>query len=86
MDILDEKGVLDKKIMNFVVNKTPVKVFKEGAFGGTYFKDIYPGVNGKWYRKSWKELNQLKDVVMSFIVQIIMMLVLINMVLSVEHH
>ena len=62
MDILDEKGVLDKKIMNFVVNKTPVKVFKEGAFGGTYFKDIYPGVDGKWYRKSWKELNQLKDV------------------------
>ena len=62
MDILDEKGVLDKKIMNFRVNKTPVKVFKEGAFGGTYFRDIYPGVNGKWYRKSWKKLNQLKDV------------------------
>ena len=50
MDILDEKGVLDKKIMNFRVNKTPVKVLKEGAFGGTYFRDIYPGVNGKWYR------------------------------------
>ena len=31
-------------------NKTPIEVFKEGAFGRTYFKDIYSGVNGKWYR------------------------------------
>ena len=23
---------------------------KEGAFGGTYFRYIYSGVNGKWYR------------------------------------
>ena len=31
-------------------NETPIEVFKEGAFGGTYFRYIYSGVNGKWYR------------------------------------
>ena len=38
--------------MNFGTNKTPVDVNKEGAFGGTYFRDIYSCINGKWYRKS----------------------------------
>ena len=33
--------------MDFSINKTPVEIIKEGAFGGTYFKDIYSGVNGK---------------------------------------
>ena len=37
--------------MNFGANKTPFEVIKENAFGRTYFKDIYSGVNGKWYRK-----------------------------------
>ena len=37
--------------MNFGANKTPVEVIKENAFGRTYFKDIYSGVNGKWYTK-----------------------------------
>ena len=32
--------------MNFGTNKTPVKIIKEGAFGGTYFRDIYSSVNG----------------------------------------
>ena len=40
--------------MDFGANKTPVEVIKEGAFGGTYFSDIYSSVNCKWYRKSWK--------------------------------
>ena len=31
-------------------------------FGSTYFRDIYSGINGKWYRISWKEFDQLKDV------------------------
>ena len=31
--------------MDFDANKTPVEVIKEGAFGGTYFSDIYSGVN-----------------------------------------
>ena len=30
-------------------NKTPVEVIREGAFGVTYFRDIYSGINGKWY-------------------------------------
>ena len=38
--------------MDFGANKT--SIVKEGAFGGTYFRDIYSGVNGKWYKKSWK--------------------------------
>ena len=37
--------------MDFGANKTPVEVIKEVAFGGTYYRDIYSGVHGKWYRK-----------------------------------
>ena len=48
--------------MKFDANKTPIETIKEGAFGGTYFRDIYSGFNGKWYRKSWKEFDQLKDI------------------------
>ena len=44
------------------VNKTPVEVIKEGAFGGTYFPYIYSNVNGNWYKKSWKEFDQLKNI------------------------
>ena len=40
--------------MDFDVNKTVVEVIIEDAFGETYFRDIYSGVNGKWYKKSWK--------------------------------
>ena len=29
--------------MDFGANKTPVEVIKEGAFEGTYFREIYPG-------------------------------------------
>ena len=45
-----------------VANKTPVEVIKEGSFGGTYFKDIYSGFDVNWYRKSWKEFDELKDI------------------------
>ena len=48
--------------MNFTPNKTPVEIISEGAFGGTYFRDIYSGVNGKWYLNSWKEFDFLKDI------------------------
>ena len=30
-------------------------------FGGTYFRDIYSGINGKWHRKSWKAFDELKN-------------------------
>ena len=46
--------------MVFGVIKTPVEVIKDGAFWGTYFRDIYSGINEKWYRKSCKEFDQLK--------------------------
>ena len=59
--------------MEFGAKKTAIEVIKEGAFGGTYFRDIYSGINGKWYRKSWKEFDQLKILIKSIIAQIIMM-------------
>ena len=71
--------------MDFSANKTPVEVIKEGAFGGTYFRDIYSSINGMCYKKSQKEFDQLKKLTQSIIVQIISMLVLVNMVLNVEH-
>ena len=52
--------------MDFGANKTPVEVIEEGAFEGTYFRDIYSGVNTKWYRKSWEEFDQLKDIDQKF--------------------
>ena len=48
--------------MDFGANKTPVEVIKEGAFLGTYFSGIYSSVDGKWYRKSWKEFDELKNI------------------------
>ena len=33
--------------MDFRANKTPIEIIKEGAFGGTYFTDIYSGINNK---------------------------------------
>ena len=52
--------------MDFGANKTPIEVIKEGAFRGTYFTEIYSGVTGKWYKKSWKEFDQLKDIDQKF--------------------
>ena len=48
--------------INFGTKKTPVEIIKKGEFGGTYFRDIYFGINGKCYRKSWKEFDELKDI------------------------
>ena len=47
--------------MDFGANKTLVEIIREGALGGTYFGDIYSSVNGKWFKRSWKEL--LKELV-----------------------
>ena len=38
--------------MDFRPNITPIEVIKKGAFRGTCFRDIYSGINGKWYRTS----------------------------------
>ena len=48
--------------MNFGANKTPVKIIKEGTFRGTYFRDINSGINDKWYKKSWKEFDELENI------------------------
>ena len=48
--------------MDFGANKTPIEIIKECAFGGTYFRDIYSSVNVKWYRKLWKEFDELKNI------------------------
>ena len=75
--------------MGFVANKMPLEIIREDAFGATYFRDIYSSVNEKWYKKSWKEFDQLKDIDQKFYCSSyydIIMLVLINMVLSPENH
>ena len=46
----------------FGANKTLVKVIKEGAFGGIYFRNVSSGVNNKRYRKSCKEFEELKNI------------------------
>ena len=66
--------------MDFGVNKTPVEVIKEGTVGGTYFRDTYSGVNNNWYKNSWKEFDDLKNIDQNYDVM------LINMVLHLEHH
>ena len=48
--------------MDFSPTKTPVKIIKEDAFSGTYFKEIYCGINEKWYKNSWKELVRFKNI------------------------
>ena len=49
---LGKRGIV---YMEFNPNKTPIEIIKEGAFGGIYFRDIYSGINEKWYKSSWKE-------------------------------
>ena len=77
--------------IDFGANKTPVEVIKEDAFGGTCFRDVFCSVNNKWYRKSWKEFDELNNIDRGYwsgiiFGDIIMMLMLINMVLNVKHH
>ena len=35
---------------------------QKGAFGGTYFRDIYSGVTGIFYKNSWKVFKELEDI------------------------
>ena len=48
--------------MDFRPNITPLEVVKKGAFGGTYFRDIYSSVNNKFYNDSCKELEELENI------------------------
>ena len=72
--------------MDFGANKIPIEVIKKEAFRGTHFRDIYSGINGKWYRKPLKEFDELKNIDKNIIAQFIMMLELINKKLNVEHN
>ena len=36
--------------MNFSPNKTPIEVIREGAFGGTDFRNIYFDITETWYK------------------------------------
>ena len=42
--------------MDFVANKTPFEVIRKGAFGGTYFRDIYSSINKNWCKSHGKNL------------------------------
>ena len=43
-------------------NISPFEVVKKGAFGGTYFRNIYSGANDKFYKDSRKEFKELKSI------------------------
>ena len=48
--------------MDFKPNISPVEIIKKGAFGGTYFRDIYSGVNDRFYKNCWKEFKELENI------------------------
>ena len=48
--------------MDFGPSISPVEVIEKGAFGGTYFRNIYSGVNDKFYKNSWKEFKELENI------------------------
>ena len=48
--------------MGFSPNKTPIQIIKEVAFVGTCFRDVYSNINKKWYKNSWKEFIDLKNI------------------------
>ena len=48
--------------MEFIPNISPVDVIKKGAFGGTYLRDIYSCVTGKFYRNSWNKFKELESI------------------------
>ena len=46
--------------MEFGANKTPIEVIKEGAFRGTYFREIYSVVTEKCYKKIMERIRSVK--------------------------
>ena len=71
--------------MDFGANKTPVEVIHEGAFGGTFQRYLF-WCYRKVVQKVMERIGSVKKILIrSFIAQVIMMLVLINMVLNAGH-
>ena len=54
--------------MKISPNKAPIEIIKEGAFGRTYFRDIYSNINEKWYKNSQKKFVHLKNIDAKFYV------------------
>ena len=48
--------------MEFSPNISPTDVIKKGAFDGTYFRDNYSCVTGKFYKNSWEEFKELGNI------------------------
>ena len=48
--------------MKFQPNISPIDVIKKGAFGGTYFRNIYSSITGKFYKNTWKEFKELENI------------------------
>ena len=48
--------------MDFGSKKTHVEVIKKEAFGGTYFRNIFSDINGKWHKNSWKEFEESRNI------------------------
>ena len=70
--------------MDFGANKMPIEIIKEGAFGGTYFRDIQMLVkNGTKVHE--KNLISWKILMLSFMHQIIMIKIWINTKLKQKH-
>ena len=44
---------------DFILMLVLLKSLKKGAFGG---RDIYSGVNDKFYKNSWKEFEELENI------------------------
>ena len=58
--------------MDFRANITPIEVIREDTFGGTYFRDIYSGINEKSLKIHGKNLIKQKILMPNFVHQIIM--------------
>ena len=72
--------------MEFNPTKTVVKIIKEVAFAGTYFRNIYFGVMENGTKICGKNLINLTILILSFIAQIIVVLNWIDAKLKLEHH
>ena len=42
--------------MDFNPNETPIQIIKEGAFGGTYFTDVYSNIDKNGTKSCGKSL------------------------------
>ena len=54
--------IKDLNLKDFTPNISSIDVIKKGAFGGTYFRNIYSNVNNKLHQNTWKEFKELKDI------------------------